>query len=103
MKYAILLAAALLTTSPAQAKNYYIPKSDGEITLMQQRCPTGDRSATFIESRGNGGAAYGCWTIDATRGEIVITWTQFIGPTGSILNVKRVWREPIPAGGVVLE
>lgn len=64
------------------------------LVLEQERCRTGGQQATFIESRSNGGGAYGCWELK--DGFVYVHWTQMVGSTGSILNTDKVMRYRTP-------
>lgn len=96
MKKPLVAAAICLgITSYASAQTVRINQPDGELLLEQEKCRTSGQQATFIESRSNGGGAYGCWEVK--DGYVYVHWTQMIGPTGSILNTDKVMRYLAPA------
>lgn len=66
-----------------------ITTQDGDLYLKDEPCPDGGREAMLIETRDNGGGAYGCWVIVGDRIEVL--WTTLIGLTGPFLknNPKR--------------
>lgn len=90
MKTLLAALLTLATASPAAAQNVYINQPDGQLVLEQEKCQSGGRQASFIESRSNGGGAYGCW--EAKDGYVYVRWSQLVGPTGSILNIDKVMR-----------
>ncbi len=97
MKKPLIAAAICLgMASLASAQTIRINQPDGELLLEQDRCRTSGQQATFIESRSNGGGAYGCW--EFKDGYVYVRWTQMIGPTGSILNTDKVVRYQAPEG-----
>lgn len=96
MKEAVAFAVVVLfTATPVAAQTIRIDQQDGQLILEQAKCPTGGQQATFIESRSNGGGAYGCWELKS--GYVYVRWTQMIGPTGSILNTDKQMRYLAPA------
>lgn len=86
MKLPKLILAALFVATAAQAQNYQFDIPEGRVILEPQPCRVAGREATMIESRANGGGAYGCWVRDGDK--IHVVWTQLLGPTGSVLNTK---------------
>lgn len=88
---AIALAAAA-TAAAASPEKFYLSTPDGDLTLDQTPCPSGGKEAMLIETRANGGGAYGCWALSGDKVNVV--WTSLIGPTGSILksNMKRTYQ-----------
>lgn len=79
--------------SQTTKRNRYIDTPEGTITLQNEKCPTGGLAAVMIESRENGGGAYGCW--EEQDGFIYIHWNQLVGPTGSILEADFTQRYPV--------
>ena len=84
----IIIAIALVISGAAYAR-VPITTQDGNLYLNNEPCTNGGREATLIETRDNGGGAYGCWVIVGDRIEVL--WTTLVGPTGSFLksNLRR--------------
>lgn len=90
----IITSIAFLITAAAAAAASPITTNDGHLYLEKASCQSGGREASLIETRDNGGGAYGCWVIVGDRIEVV--WTTLIGPTGSIMraNIRRSYPAP---------
>lgn len=93
MKLVAILAAILV--SAAAHANTEIETREGRVILERTPCAKSGNEATFIESRRNGGGAYGCWYI--WNDNVYVAWHTMIGPTGSIIRTNFVKTYPAPA------
>lgn len=89
----IITAIAIIIAGSAHAQAP-ITTNDGDLYLGKVQCPEGGREATLIETRDNGGGAYGCWVVNGNR--IDVLWLTVVGPTGSLLksNIRRSYPAP---------
>jgi hypothetical protein len=96
MKLATILAAtiaAILVSATAHA-NTHIETREGRLILERKPCAKSGQEATFIESRANGGGAYGCWYV--WNDTVYVAWHTLVGPTGSLLRTDLIKTYPAP-------
>jgi hypothetical protein len=95
LKHITIIAAILAAaTAQAQDRGIHINTRDGRVILEQDRCPKTGKQATFIESKSNGGGAYGCWYV--WNDNVYVAWHTFMGANGSVLHGNTIMTYPAP-------